>query len=279
MRGGSFIQLIQDSALKLESTLGGRILTSIAASQWLKSEKLEDFFNYDEVINYSNTEEARHKKYYAYDQFGERPVTVFRGKNFFVDIYIWTEQDTSLHDHSFSGAFQILRGSAVQRRYRYNSKRINPQNHITEGSLIYQKTEKLTKGSICPINLGESFVHRVIHLEKPTVTICVRTYCLLDFQSAYSRSGRKLTYNNLKVSKKLVYLKGLRSEALKEEIAKISNLGEVYAINLFSGISHEQYALSDELKKYLQNICREELADFLDADDPLLSFLSRIKNF
>ena len=48
------------------------------------------------------------KQLNIYNNFGQPPVTIFNNSKFVIDLYFWTDIDTSIHSHSFSGAFKVL---------------------------------------------------------------------------------------------------------------------------------------------------------------------------
>ncbi|MFN2514442.1 MAG: hypothetical protein ABR568_23900, partial [Pyrinomonadaceae bacterium] len=45
-------------------------------------------------------------------RFGNPPITLFAGPRFHIDVYYWLDGTTSIHQHSFTGAFQVLLGSS-----------------------------------------------------------------------------------------------------------------------------------------------------------------------
>ncbi len=60
-------------------------------------------------------------------KFGNPPITLFVGSRFYVDVYFWLDGTTTVHQHAFSGAFQVLLGSSVHSHYRFEKDReINP---------------------------------------------------------------------------------------------------------------------------------------------------------
>ena len=51
--------------------------------------------------------------------FGEPPVTVYQGARFHIDVYFWFTATTALHQHGFSGAFQVLAGASIHSWYEF----------------------------------------------------------------------------------------------------------------------------------------------------------------
>jgi len=107
-------------------------------------------------------------------KFGNPPITVFAGSRFYIDVYYWLDGTTAIHQHSFSGAFQVLLGGSVHSHYRFEQEReISP--YLLTGKLHLQDVSLLTKGDIKEIRPGPQFIHSLFHLERPSATITVRT--------------------------------------------------------------------------------------------------------
>jgi hypothetical protein len=107
--------------------------------------------------------------------FGEPPVTLYRSRSFFVSALFWFDGTTAIHEHAFSGAFRVLTGSSVHLPYVFNC-----QDAVTRrlafGELVPGQAELLQAGDIRPILLGGDGIHSLFHLDRPSVTLVVRTY-------------------------------------------------------------------------------------------------------
>jgi hypothetical protein len=44
---------------------------------------------------------------------------VYAGRRFYVEVVFWAEGTTAIHQHSFSGAFQVLVGSSIHTLYGF----------------------------------------------------------------------------------------------------------------------------------------------------------------
>jgi hypothetical protein len=107
-------------------------------------------------------------------RFGNPPITLFTGARFYIDVYYWLDGTTSIHQHSFSGAFQVLLGSSVHSHYHFDIEReLNPRFLL--GKVQLQDVSLLTKGNIRTICAGPQFIHALFHLERPSATITVRS--------------------------------------------------------------------------------------------------------
>jgi hypothetical protein len=110
----------------------------------------------------------------VHNTFGQPPITIFNNHKFVVDIYFWLTADTSIHSHGFRGAFRVLHGRSLHEEFTVKTlQEFAPDVHLTDLG-IPQKTF-LTAGDTMPILPGKDLTHRVVHLEKPTVTLCVKT--------------------------------------------------------------------------------------------------------
>ena len=106
--------------------------------------------------------------------FGDPPITLFAGPGFYIDIYYWLDSTTTIHQHAFSGAFQVLLGGSMHSSYEFKKKReIN--SHLLIGDISLKDVALLGLGDIRRIHPGSRFIHSLFHLERPSATIVVRT--------------------------------------------------------------------------------------------------------
>ncbi len=109
-----------------------------------------------------------------HNTFGQPPITLFNNGCLVVDLYLWVAADTTIHSHGFRGAFRVLHGKSLQETYSVKvSRRIAPGVLLCDPG-VPQMTI-LQPGDVRVILPGERLTHRVIHLENPTVTLCVKT--------------------------------------------------------------------------------------------------------
>jgi hypothetical protein len=110
----------------------------------------------------------------AEGRFGDPPITLFAGPRFYVDVYFWLDGTTSIHQHAFTGAFQVLLGSSIHSRYSFNEKKIISE-HFSVGELHLEDVQLLQKNDVRLIKPGRNFIHSLFHLDRPSATITVRT--------------------------------------------------------------------------------------------------------
>lgn len=123
-------------------------------------------------------------------RFGDPPITLFNAPRFHIDIYFWLEGTTSIHQHGFCGAFQVLHGSSIHSLFKFKTEK-DLSSMARIGSLELQKCELLSIGAVQKINPGEQYIHSLFHLEQPSATIVARTHSIpIDLpQFAYFKPG------------------------------------------------------------------------------------------
>lgn len=107
--------------------------------------------------------------------FGDLALTLYSTPGFYITALFWLHSSTAIHQHSFSGAFQVLAGSSLQSRYRFTEERF-VNGRLRLGKLDVTRVILLPTGSIEPITSGGRFVHSLFHLEHPSVSIVIRTH-------------------------------------------------------------------------------------------------------
>jgi len=135
-------------------------LTQDQLDRWLAS-WLRDAANLPEQVSLHNT-------------FGQPPITLFNNGSLVVDLYLWVAADTTIHSHGFRGAFRVLHGNSLQETYAVKGiRRIAPGVRLCDPGI--PRMTLLEPGAVLRILPGTKLTHRLIHLEKPTVTLCVKT--------------------------------------------------------------------------------------------------------
>jgi hypothetical protein len=107
-------------------------------------------------------------------RFGNPPITLFSGSRFYIDIYYWLDGTTSIHQHAFTGAFQVLLGSSIHSRYSFREDKIINE-HFSVGELALEEVQLLKLNDIRTIRPGKNFIHSLFHLDRPSATITIRT--------------------------------------------------------------------------------------------------------
>ena len=117
--------------------------------------------------------------------FGEPPLTLYKSDLFYIEALFWLDAPVDIHEHGFAGAFHILEGSSLHCRYQFELKeRIN--SRLLIGDVRLRSVECLMKGDSRAILPGRQFSHSTFHLERPTVTIVIRTLANREAGPQYS---------------------------------------------------------------------------------------------
>lgn len=106
--------------------------------------------------------------------FGEPPVTLYRARDFRISALYWLDGSTTVHQHMFSGAFRVLAGSSIHARYHFSPAE-TVTSRLLVGDLRFGRAELLQCGDVREILAGDAFIHALFHLDRPSVTIVVRT--------------------------------------------------------------------------------------------------------
>ena len=128
-----------------------------------------------DTINWALGEDELHSQHDPTAKFGDPPLTLYSSSRFHIDIYFWLDGTTSIHQHGFCGAFQVLLGSSIHSHYDFKTREIvNTFVHL--GELNLDECELLKVGDVRQILAGREFIHALFHLDQPSATIVIRTY-------------------------------------------------------------------------------------------------------
>lgn len=117
-------------------------------------------------------------------RFGQPPVTVYAGRDFYIELLFWVDSPVDIHQHAFSGAFGVLHGSSYHATYAFHEGR-QQAPALRTGILDFTGAEVLQCGDVRPIAAGEQFIHALLHLDAPSVSIVVRTNQEPEFLPQY----------------------------------------------------------------------------------------------
>jgi hypothetical protein len=240
----SFSQIALDAIDKFDVNTTLEIFESQLAS-WLSENKLPRQVN-------------------TYNSFGQPPVTLFSNEKFVVDVYFWMHVDTSIHSHSFSGAFKILFGKSLHEEFSIKPKKLYSHDVMTsEISLV--NTKVLEPSDSHKIVRGNRFNHRLIHIDAPTVTLCIRT--INDEESSqwhHFTNGLSIHKKEMSqdVIKSLYYWQYLYYRSNDSAVSFITDKIKSWSIsenlNLYEQLSIDQMNLEDELIEFVFNLVRNK---------------------
>jgi hypothetical protein len=108
-------------------------------------------------------------------EFGEPPITVYASSRFMIEILHWLDGTPSIHQHGWSGAFCVVAGSSLHSRYAFTQTR-RISSSLRLGRLEFERAELLEAGDCREIRSGGDLIHSVFHLDRPSISMVVRTY-------------------------------------------------------------------------------------------------------
>ena len=199
----------------------------------LRKHNLCDIFSYEEMMEYSKTQRAQRLKFYRNNEFGEYPITVYRCDFFHIDVYVWNDHDTTLHDHSFAGAFKILQGSSLQLRYSFCERERDKDLNIAYGDLTNTEKKVLRRGDCEKITPYEQFIHQVWHLERPTITLCLRNCALEPFQNLYHQNGVKGVFEHGSLNSLVSLLYPMDKSQMEEKLYSLDDMSLLWGLSSF----------------------------------------------
>ncbi len=107
--------------------------------------------------------------------FGQPELVAFNHQRFYIQILFWLDGTTEIHQHEFSGAFHVMRGSSIHSEFDFvGASPVTP--HLRIGELRMKQVELLETGRTVPITSGRECIHSLFHLDTPSVTVVVRTH-------------------------------------------------------------------------------------------------------
>jgi hypothetical protein len=130
----------------------------------------------------------------SFRDFGQPALTVFQGHKFYIELLYWLDSTTAIHQHSFSGAFGVFSGSSLHSEYDFECEDA-ASSELAFGKLSLRGVEVLTRGDVREIRPGAGLIHSLFHLERPALTLVVRTYTMPRFQPQYSYRRAGLGYD------------------------------------------------------------------------------------
>lgn len=204
-----------------------------------------------------------------HNTFGQPPITLFNNGRFVIDVYLWLTSDTSIHSHGFRGAFRVLHGKSLHETFRVKvSRRIAPGVMKCDPG-IPQMT-LLEPGDVRTILPGEKLTHRVIHLENPTVTLCVKTinepglYQWEYFPDGLAVQRRPLKPGLIKEIYYFQYLLGQNATFAVRFLGKLlGGLSVVARMNLYEELCGGAFDLSEDAVEH----CFAQIREFHGGAD------------
>lgn len=119
--------------------------------------------------------------------FGEPALVVYEEPRFYAEVLHWFHGRTSIHGHGFYGAFRVLAGYSIEAQFAYR-RDAEPAPGIQLGELDPTVLRLIVPGDITRILPREAFIHTVMHMGNPSLTLVIRNKGGL-VQLDYSMNG------------------------------------------------------------------------------------------
>ena len=107
--------------------------------------------------------------------FGQPGFTAFHGEGFVVEVYLWTDSLSAIHNHPFCGAFTVLHGHSVHAVYQTSRfSRAGARGRLLDVRLA--NLSRVDTGEVHKFSLRRyPLIHALIHVPVPSVSMVVRT--------------------------------------------------------------------------------------------------------
>ena len=153
----------------------------IATEALIDSELLQTL-SPTELINWFVSHQDIPEQHYR--AFGQPPINLYVGKGFLIEALFWVDSTTTIHQHAFGGAFGVLAGSSVHSLYDFYQKE-TISREIILGEINFISSELLKQGDVRSIHPGNRFIHALFHLDRPSISVVVRTKSNEDLKPQY----------------------------------------------------------------------------------------------
>lgn len=144
--------------------------------------------------------------------FGQPPINLFVGDGFYIQALFWIDSTTAIHEHSFSGAFGVLHGSSVHSKYSFTVEK-EVSRRLMIGRTAFLSAELLQRGDVREILPGDKLIHALFHLDRPSVSLVVRTSPKLQLERPqYAYLKPHIAFDDVNLAKlQVVQLRMLES--------------------------------------------------------------------
>lgn len=233
-----------------------------------------------DVIAWSFSHEPMPEQVDMDAHFGQPPVTVYQGCEFRIEVLFWTEGTPEIHQHAFSGAFHVMEGSSLHSIWDFE-KRYVVNNRLFLGRMALGRAELLTKGDTRRICGGRELIHATFHLERPSISIVVRTIQEKDKLPQYSYLFPSIAYDAERIPAPilrrtqlaLMLMSAGRHDEFEECLRYILDSADAYST--FIHLLHICKSLGVDDRETLLLAARIRHPDLLEALEPALVHLRR----
>lgn len=226
-----------------------------------------------DIIRWVHTTDSLTEQKDIPGRFGNPPITLYAGPRFYIDVYYWLDGTTSIHQHAFTGAFQVLLGSSIHSHYNFREDRILNE-HFSVGEVVLQSVDLLKVNDIKHIRPGKQYIHSLFHLDRPSATITIRTDHTpsaapqFDYRKPYFAMNP--FYQNATLVKKLQTVTLLLGMKHKDADSMISDL-------ITSSDFHTTYLILIEVAHHLKTNKLDELFGLTTGSDRFQAIVEKAR--
>jgi len=226
-----------------------------------------------DIIRWVHTTPALPEQKDIPGRFGNPPITLFTGSRFYIDVYYWLDGTTSIHQHSFTGAFQVLLGSSIHSHFSFREDRILNE-HFSVGELQLKTVNLLKVNDIKLIKPGRQYIHSLFHLDRPSATITVRTEhtpsAALQYDYRKPYFALNPFFQNVMMTKKLQTVSLLLGMKHKDADSMIGDL-------VASSDFHTTYFILQDAAHHLRNNQMDELFGLSSGKERFNTILAKAR--
>lgn len=179
----------------------------------------------------------------------DEQLTLFRCPEFVIQVLVWLDGITDIHDHRLSGAYVALEGERIEAQYRFLcDERLDESIRI--GRIETVALERVRPGQVRPFTPGADYLHAVFHLHHPSVTLAIRAPRLdVDAGFNYHRPGIAVRGKaNARVRQRIQALQTLHLAGYAEQGAALEHaLLEAEPLELYLLLNHFRGVYSQRL--------------------------------
>lgn len=204
-----------------------------------------------DVVRWSTTADGLPRQDDIEARFGDPPLTVYTGRNFRIEVLFWVKGLPAIHQHGFSGAFHVMHGCSVHSLWDFE-----PQEQIEVrlilGRASFKRSEILFTGDSRPILAGNRMFHSTYHLDRPSISVVVRTLHEMNRQPQYSIRPPTIAFAPLEeistVKRQVQILNMLLAAEKRAEFDQIARhlVGTKDAYSVFEFLHSTFWSIDDE---------------------------------
>ena len=251
----------------------------------LRSARLSERIGAREILELAASDRPDMEPLQFEPGFGDYQYVAYRHGRFYIEVLLWMNSTTSIHEHAFSGAFTLLEGSSVQAVYDFDEQeRVNQNLRI--GVLKARQVELLFAGDVVPIRAGRSLIHSAFHLDDPTISIVARTVQDDEALPQLDYCGGRIGYKNDMTQGEAKSIKAIRllarywpSDFWPDLARRVAAMSRDQKFWVMKALFREMQALEGEERASVQNAVGGDWPVFSEAlrDEALVHSVARLR--